>query len=218
MTSATRPSIPRSMGGSLRSEPVLTVAADGEVLEKLDLFVEAQGGGEGRVVGGDDERARPVDERRLEDFERLDVEVVGRLVEEQAGRLAVGDEGQFGAGALAGGEGRGGSLDLLGGEAEGGQRGAGVGLVEAGRGAEAGGRRPLAADRRAVLAEGGDDRSGRDAPSARGQVQRSLQRREDRRLAGPVRPGEAEAVAVLDREVERAESPGRRDAARPPRG
>jgi hypothetical protein len=70
------------------------------------------------VVGGDDERARPVVQHAVQDLQRCDVEVVGRVVEQQARRTSLGEDGELRARALGGRERAGRTFRAVGAEAE----------------------------------------------------------------------------------------------------
>ena len=156
-------------------------------------------------MGDDDGRPLVGRERRLELLDRLQVEVVRRLVEHEAVDAAGLQLGEVRARPLARRERRAGPLDVVGAEVELGEQGAGVDRIEG----RARGRRRAAARRRRRRAGAGraspSTVASPDHAAAAGERELAEQERQQRRLAAAVPPGDRDALARNEVEVDRAE-------------
>src|SRR6185436_5829102 len=144
-------------------------------------------------------------ESALELLDRLDVEVVRRLVEDEGVDAAGGEEREAGARALARRERHGRAQDVLGAKAELREQRAGRPLLEVAEDLE---QRLRPGERGAILLELTEDDAWPEPSAARGERPPAEERVEQRRLAASVRPGDRDAVAPADGEVEWPEPEG----------
>jgi hypothetical protein len=158
------------------------------------------------VVGHEQQRALVRLERLLELLDRGEVEVVGRLVEHEHVDAARLQQGEPGAGPLAGRQLVDGTRDVVGLEPELGEQGAHLGRGQVGHEPLEGvGQRHGAGEQGAGLVDLADGDAGSATRASFGGGLAPQQAAQQCGLAGAVRPRDADAVAAVDLQRDRAE-------------